>query len=156
MQWHFFEANHGKGAVDGIGGTVKHAVFRHVLSNKVVIKSPRQFAEYADSILPNISVISVDDDILQLDYYEECRGKAVYVYGTLRVHFVECIMKDMKCQLKFHMTSSSCNTLNEKEYNCPECLPIVGNYYLVMYEGELWPGQLTEVKNGQTVKVKCL
>ena len=25
-----------------------------------------------------------------------------------------------------------------------------------MYEGELWPGQITEVKNGQTVKVKCL
>ena len=69
----FFEANHGKGAIDGIGGTLRHAVFRHVLSNKVVIKSPRQFAEYADSILPNISGIFVDDGILQLDYYEECR-----------------------------------------------------------------------------------
>ena len=54
LQWHFFKANHGKGAVDGISGTVKHAVFRHVLSNKVVIKSPQEFAEYADSIRPNI------------------------------------------------------------------------------------------------------
>ena len=24
IEWHYFEANHGKGAVDGIGGTVKH------------------------------------------------------------------------------------------------------------------------------------
>ena len=82
----FFEANHGKGAIDGIGGTVRHAVFRHVLSNKVVIKSLQQFAEYADSILPNISGIFIDDGILQLDYYEECREKAAYVYGTLKVH----------------------------------------------------------------------
>ena len=96
LQWHFFEANHGKGAVDGIGGTVKHAVFRHVLSNKVVIKSPQQFDEYADYTLPNMSVIFADDDILQLDYYEEYREKAVYVYGTLKVHFVEHIVKDMK------------------------------------------------------------
>ena len=95
LQWHFFQANHGKGPVDGVGGTVKHAVFRHVLSNKVVIKPPQQFAEYEDSILPNISVIFVDDDILQLDYYGEWREEAVYVYGTLKVHFVEYIMKDM-------------------------------------------------------------
>ena len=43
-----------------------------------------------------------------------------------------------------------------KKIDCPGGLPVVGNYYLVMYEGELWPGQITEVKNGQTVKVKCL
>ena len=72
-------------------------------------------AEYVDYIFPNISGIFVDDVILQLDYYEECTEKAVYVYGTLNVHFVESIMKDMKCQHKFYMTSSSTNTLNEKE-----------------------------------------
>ena len=27
-----FKANHRKGAVDGIGGTVKHAVYSHVLT----------------------------------------------------------------------------------------------------------------------------
>ena len=54
--WNCFEANHGKGVVDGIGGTVKHAVYSHVLTNRVVIKSPKQFAEYANEILPNITV----------------------------------------------------------------------------------------------------
>ena len=43
-----------------------------------------------------------------------------------------------------------------KKIDCPGGLPVVGNYYLVMYEGVFWPGQITEVKNGQTVKVKCL
>ena len=34
IQWHYFEANHGNGAVDGIGGRVKHSVFRRVLSKQ--------------------------------------------------------------------------------------------------------------------------
>ena len=50
-EWNYFEANHGKGAVDGIGGTVKHAVY-YVFTNRVVIKSPKQFAGYANEILP--------------------------------------------------------------------------------------------------------
>ena len=54
------------------------------------------------------------------------------------------------------MTSSSSNSLNEKEYDCPGGLPVIGNYNVVMYEGEFWPSQITEVKNGQTVKVKYL
>ena len=48
LEWHYFEANHDKGAVDGIDGLVKHSVFRHILSKKVVIKSPKHFAKYAD------------------------------------------------------------------------------------------------------------
>ena len=61
LQWHYFEANHLKGPGDGIGGTMKHAVFRHVLSKQVAIESSKHFAKYADSTLPNISVIFVDD-----------------------------------------------------------------------------------------------
>ena len=56
IQWHYFEANHWKGAVDGIGGRVKHSVFRRVLSKRVVIEGPQHFAEYANSILPKIQV----------------------------------------------------------------------------------------------------
>ena len=41
LQWNYSEADHGKGAVDGIGGTIKHAVYCHVLTKWVVIKSPR-------------------------------------------------------------------------------------------------------------------
>ena len=157
LKWHYIEYNHGKRAVDGIGGTVKHAVFRHVLSKQFVIKSPEHFAEYADSILPNIRFIFVDDNDVQLNSHEECREKAVYIYGTLQVHFVERLMSDMKCKLKFYMTSLSSRILNEKDYDRPGSISVVGSYYLVMYEGELWPGQATQVKNvRQIVTVKCL
>ena len=58
---------------------------------------------------------------------------------TLKVDFVDQIMIDMKCKLNFYNTSLSRHPINEKEYNCPGGIPIAGNYYLIMYEGELWP-----------------
>ena len=35
LKWNFFATSHGKGVVDGIGGTVKRAVWRHVRSDQV-------------------------------------------------------------------------------------------------------------------------
>ena len=32
LEWNYFEGNHGKGAVDGVGGTAKHTVYSHVLT----------------------------------------------------------------------------------------------------------------------------
>ena len=46
LEWHYDEADHGKEATDGIGGTVKNTVFRKVFSGKVVIGSPEEFAQY--------------------------------------------------------------------------------------------------------------
>lgn len=38
----------------------------------------------------------------------------------------------MKSKLKFYITSLSRYSINEKEYNCPEDIPVIGNYYLVI------------------------
>ena len=50
LEWHYNKAHHGKGLMDGIGGTVKNTVFRKVLSGKVVIRSPEDFTRYANQI----------------------------------------------------------------------------------------------------------
>ena len=84
----YCEVNHGKGAVDGLGGTIKHAVFRHLQSGRVVINSPRQFEEYADKLLENVSVNYLPTESLELQYHDECRQKSVYVRGTLKVRYV--------------------------------------------------------------------
>ena len=76
IEWNYFEANHGKGVVDGIGGTVKHAVYSHVLTNRVVIKSPKQLAEYANEIMPKITVQYVENESMELRYQSECHEKA--------------------------------------------------------------------------------
>ena len=78
--------NH-EGWVDEIGGTKKHAVYRHVLSKQVVTESTSHFAKYANSIYKGINILLVE--ILNLTYYDECRANAQYIDGTLKVKSVE-------------------------------------------------------------------
>ena len=61
----------------GIDGTVKHAVYRHVLPKQVIIESPSRFAKYDNSFSKDINVLFVEN--LNLTYY------AQYVNGTLKV-----------------------------------------------------------------------
>ena len=50
IEWHYNEAHHGKGPMDGIGGTVKNLVYRKVFSGDVVINTPKEFADFANGI----------------------------------------------------------------------------------------------------------
>ena len=47
---------------------MKHAVYSHVLTNRVVIKYPKQFAEYTNEILPEITVQYVENEPMELGY----------------------------------------------------------------------------------------
>ena len=153
IQWHFFETNHGKGCVDGIGGTVKDAVYRHVLSKQVVIASPQIFAEYANKICQGISVLFVED--LDLSYHDECRANAQYVKGTLQVHFIQRTIRGGKCVLNFFETSESIVPLNSKECKLNREVCQTGDYMIVQYEGSHFPG-IVEGRNQARVIVKCM
>ena len=53
----FFATAHGKGPIDGIGGTVKRAVWRRVLQQKVVAKDAEKFCVVAKETCPKINVL---------------------------------------------------------------------------------------------------
>ena len=61
LEWHYNEAHHGKGPMDGIGGAVKNAVFRKVLSGAVKISSPKEFAEYVNHVSEVHSLYFTDE-----------------------------------------------------------------------------------------------
>lgn len=61
----------------GIDGTVKHAVYRHVLPKQVIIESSSHFAKSDNSISKGINVLFIKN--LNLTCY------AQYVNGTLKV-----------------------------------------------------------------------
>ena len=127
ISWNFFEAHHGKGCVDGIGGIVKRTVFKKVLSNHVGIQGPEHFANYANSILNKIDVIFVE----KVDYslHEECRLNAKEVAGTLKVHYVlrEKLLTPGHFKLKFFNTTASGKLIAEKSYDTTNALGTWGN-----------------------------
>ena len=84
IEWNYFEANHGKGVVDGIGGTVKHAVYSHVLTE--LSSNPQSSLQsmqmkYCQKLLFNLWRMN--------PWSSECREKAKKVKGTLKVHCVK-------------------------------------------------------------------
>ena len=54
VNWYYNERHHGKGPIDGIGGTIKNKVYRDVMSNKCLIKNAKDFAEYANKTINGI------------------------------------------------------------------------------------------------------
>ena len=54
--WNFFATSHGKGVVDGIGGTIKRAVWRHIRSEKSHITTPQEYSALAKQLCPNVQV----------------------------------------------------------------------------------------------------
>ena len=51
------ERHHGKGPMDGVGGTVKNVVFRKVKSGQVVINSSQEFSDAVKSFVPSINAV---------------------------------------------------------------------------------------------------
>ena len=70
--------------MDGIGGTLKNAVYPDVKSGKAIINDAKKFAEYADKTIKGISSLYVlsDDVIVQ---QEEIKT-APKISETLKIH----------------------------------------------------------------------
>ncbi|GFQ76814.1 retrovirus-related Pol polyprotein from transposon TNT 1-94 [Trichonephila clavata] len=60
LEWNFFAASHGKGAVDGISGSVKRSVWIAVKSRKAIVNSALEFYGLARSLSKTSSLYSYD------------------------------------------------------------------------------------------------
>ena len=55
----FFAMLHGKGAVDGLGGTVKHSVWRFVKAGDNALLDAMSYSEIACQRNPNINIFFI-------------------------------------------------------------------------------------------------
>ena len=92
---------------------------------------------------------------MKLGFHDECRVKVVYIPGTLKMHFVDRVIKDSLCMLKFYECSAETKPLRTQEYKV-DASPKVGSYYIVEYEGSLLPDIVEAVNSNITIQVKCM
>ena len=86
---YYNERHHGKGPMDGVGGTVKNLTFRAVQSGKVVIKSPKEFAMAANKIVKGIKVVFMyEDEVIDEPEYV-ADTPYVEAMRSLQVHMVK-------------------------------------------------------------------
>ena len=58
LYYNFFATSHGKGAVDGVGGTVKRQVRAEVMTRREVINNAKQYSIVAKKCSDKIYIIS--------------------------------------------------------------------------------------------------
>ena len=119
------ERHQGKGPMDGIGGCVKSMVFRAVLSEKVVIYSPGNFARYADNNLKGVSVLFMPTS--EITEEPEFFRETPYVESmcALKVH----MLKSFKTKggfycLQFFKIATADNAFYNHWYRRPDDLTI--------------------------------
>lgn len=59
LEWNFFASGHGKGAVDGVGGSIKRTVWREVQGRRALITTPYDFFMLASKKCKDICVLFV-------------------------------------------------------------------------------------------------
>ena len=104
LEWHYNEAHHGKGPMDGVGGTVKNMVYRRVLAGDVVIDNPKKFADFANEVCHVDSLFLPGESLMQgpeqINYAEP-------IPHTLQTHrVVRCFNERNVPYNKFYYLSS--------------------------------------------------
>ena len=87
IEWNYNEARHGKGPLDGIGGTIKNKVFQEVKSGSNVVDSTKDFILHASRLIQSITTLY----LLEMDIFEEPVGieNVLYIKRTLDIHKVK-------------------------------------------------------------------
>ena len=86
--WNFFATSHGKGVVDGIGGTVKRAVWRHIRSDQTHVTNAEQYAAVARQRCPSIHVSYIKREQIESlkPFLDEKWSNVVAVPRTHQTH----------------------------------------------------------------------
>lgn len=140
LEWNFFAASHGKGAVDGIGGSVKRSVWIAVKSRTAIVNSAKEFYDLARSLCKNVFFIFVPKEEIKvgmamLDYKWEGLKN---IPGIQSKHFFQsedgnCIsfartsLSHLKCTLLLKSSKTTTEATTESDWDNDDLEPLI-NY----------------------------
>ncbi|XP_038153357.1 uncharacterized protein LOC119791359 [Cyprinodon tularosa] len=151
VTWNFTEASHGKGAPDGVGGALKNLADRVVAYGTDIPNASALLENLAKH--SSVRLFEVTEDNIAA-----C-GELVppflkSVPGTMKIHQVVATepgnirFREVSC-----FCSHSCDCFSPKEFvftqrESEETIK-VGTWVLVDYDGDLYPGTVTQIASGQ-------
>ena len=169
IRWNFFATSHGKGVVDGIGGTVKRAVWRHIRSEKSHITSPQEYSVLAKQLCPNIQVEYVTKSEIEQQFtFLDTKWEGVMaVPQTLRVHCIQAfganevkvadISSEIEesfrvCRIRNSSITPLTNSMTEQDspiedVTQPALNLSIGVWVVVKYDDEEFPGEVTCIED---------
>ena len=107
-RWNYFEAGHGKGPCDGLGGTCKRMADEAMRSGKVIIQDAKGFFEWAiSSSMKNVKFKFVPSRQCEEVTKEIEEHVLKTVKGTIKIH---CVVGLGNSKIKVKDVSCYCNT----------------------------------------------
>ena len=102
----FFATSLGKGVIDGLGGTVKRAAWRHVRSGKVHTTTAEEYAKIVEQCNPKIHLqLIAKGDIDQIKPQLDAQWEGVL--AVPKTHKMHCIIPKGKGMVMLSDTSDS-------------------------------------------------
>ncbi len=136
---------HGKGACDGLGGTVKRLAARASLQRPYEdqIMTPRQLFEWASSAIPTVifDYCSTDDYKREEILLEGRFQRSVPIPGTHKLHSFVPTTKDKVNNKVFSSSNTSSNTSKEERVTTKESeVPVehISGFVTCCKDGQWW------------------
>ena len=174
VAWEFSATSHGKGDIDGIGGTCKRRVREKTQARLVFPMNSLEFSEIASEICPNINVIHCAGKKIQAakEELDKTWASICSIPGTRKSHLfdkvdeniisLQTVSTDSYDHRIFNMKTGKFITesTNDKEENIAlqseqQAEFQQGQWVEVMYDDTKHTGQIIEILN-QQYRVKCL
>lgn len=176
LTWNYFATSHGKGPVDGIGGSVKRYVWGKVKNRKNHVNNASTFVAAAQDML-NVEVFEMTTDSIEEKNTSlglvQIFNHAPLVQGISRYHCAK--LKNLKvipyfvtCESDQDTTSADCVTgaddyddsldgriVNPSEIQKATLHVKVKDWVLVDYEGTAYPGEIIS-KEGEDYEVSVM
>lgn len=113
--WNFFEAGHGKGPCDGLGGTTKRLADEAIKQGKAVIQDAKDFYRWCivSSLTPKVDFLYVEADTCEEKREELKKMTIKTVKNTMKIHAVIGISAT---ELYTKETSCYCDACLKGEY----------------------------------------
>nr|XP_023691643.1 uncharacterized protein LOC111856150 [Paramormyrops kingsleyae] len=148
ITWIFFATCHGKGPVDGIGGGVKRLVWNGIRCRKYIVNNASTFTEAAAS--SNVRVLEIKPSEIEAINESLCLEQvfknAPAIAGISDIHCMKMVDGNIAT---FLLTSDMSDQNNEMQEPGASQVPVVGEWWAVSYEGEIFPVKVQKIEKGE-------
>jgi hypothetical protein len=155
-EWHFAATSHGKGACDGLGGTVKRLAAKASLQRPYEdqIMTPFQLYEWASKNIPSVTFVycTTEEYEREKSFLEDRFQKSRTIAGTRSLHAFIPKSTDTMTTKRFSLSTISKDVKVMKERGELEMEEVSG-YVICIHNNQWWLGCVLE-KDLENVQVK--
>lgn len=179
--WNYFATSHGKGAVDGLGGTVKNSVWRFMKTACASATTAEEYATLAKERNLNIHIQFISHEAMeQKEIFLKQHWEGVFCIP--RTHRIHVVCPDGPNKVQVAEISTGTFTLIQMRKGAEETKELAteeaensvegdsaadsakptaykaGDWVVVKYDGRTYPGEILTVRSGdvEELEVKAM